>query len=58
MDEMVDNLPYEGDTITDEWLERSAEFTGKQRDVWDAWANPREVRSWGICDNWELKEKK
>lgn len=56
MEEDAEDIPYEGDNITKEWCGRNREFKSKQWDLWDAWAAPREVASWGICDNWELEK--
>lgn len=56
MSEMVERLPYE-DEVTEEWIERDDAFVEPQRKLWEDWAEVREVASWGICDNWELKSE-
>lgn len=43
-------------SMRENWDHLSSEFYGDQWDLWDAWAVDREVASWGICDNWELKK--
>ena len=30
---------------------------GQRCDEWDKWKHGREVRAWGICDNWVVKDE-